>query len=491
MKFSEKLDFLLKLTKTSNKEVAEELFFSQSYVSKLRRGHRELNDIVSIDKICTFFAKRLFLPSQIECLKENMNFVPLSEHPSNEELRLFLMEVFFVESEETVEKLDNVFYSLEPEAKVDINPEEEDLETDGPICSKEEQSIYNENKRKFLKFLDDILLSDNIEYAFISSNTNTFGFNSEPEVLEKLNDAIHHILEKNIKFDIIFNLARPFFEMIDIIDKWLYLMFKGNVNVWYLYDTSDTFTSHTIFGVSGVGSYNRYGLKDVNVCDIAIVYDTFFEYKRIEDHFKNILSHAEPMVVKYNPYNYKEQLKYSRELLNDGEFISINRFLSIYTMPKDILKEFLSDEKHNYLYELAIELQKQFKEHTKHFPFLEVIDSRILNLNKNVDEFYWNYKYSKAQLIRHLEATLKELKENENYNLIEIDNLEDYTVFQINKKRGALVVFFNDDCKGLFTNSPTVTSLLDKYLRMKYPVKDFNNRSEIMDKLIAKIDSLK
>lgn len=494
MNFSEKLDLLINLTKTSNKELADVLFFSQSYVSKLRRGHRILNDIESIDRICSFFAKRIFLPSQIEVLRNTIRWGYLSENPSTEEIRIFLMEGFFVNSSETIEKIDKVIshlneHSSQPDKKVKILSDYEEknlpVEDDGSLSSN------FKNKRVFLKFLDDILMSDNIEYAFISTNTNTFGFVEDLEVSEKINEAINYIVEKKVKFDIIFNLARPLFEIIDVIDKWLYLMFKGNVNIWYLVDTEENFTSHFVFGVSGIGSYNCYGLKDSDICDVVALYDTFKDYKRVENHFLQTLSKVEPLLIKYDPSNFKDQSKYSLSLLEGGETATISKFLSVYTMPNDLLKELLDNKRYKYLYEITNPLQQRFNEFIKDNKFIDIIDSSILSLDDVVRDSYWGYNYTNDQLKRHLEATLETVKNNKNYTLIESDNIEDYTLFKINKEAGALMIFFgNDAAEGLFTNSPIVTSTLETYLKLKFFNRKIENKEVIIEKLERKIESL-
>lgn len=494
MNFSKKLDLLINLTKTSNKELADVLFFSQSYVSKLRRGHRILNDIESIDRICSFFAKRIFLPSQIDILRNTIRWGYLSENPSTEEIRIFLMEGFFVNSSETIEKIDKVIshlneHSSQPDKKVKIlsDYEEKNLQIEdvGSLPS------YYQNKQIFLKFLDDILMSDNIEYAFISTNTNTFGFVEDLEVSEKVNKVINHIVEKKVKFDIIFNLARPLFEMIDVIDRWLYLMFKGNVNIWYLFDAEENFTSHFVFGVSGIGSYNCYGLKDSDICDVVAFYDTFKDYKRVENQFLQTLSKVEPLLIKYDPSDFKDQSKYSLSLLEGGETATISKFLSIYTMPDDLLKELLDNKRYKYLYEITNSLQQRFNEFIKDNKFIDIIDSSILSLDSVVRDSFWGYNYTNDQLKRHLGATLETLKNNKNYTLVESDNIEDYTLFKINKEAGALMIFFgNDATEGLFTNSPIVTSTLETYLKLKFFNRKIESKEVIIEKLERKIESL-
>lgn len=118
MNFSEKLDFLMNLTKTSNKELAEALYFSQSYVSKLRRGHRTLNDNVSIEKIGAFLSSRIFLPSQIAELKKTVNWIPLGDKPDNEELKVFLLEMFYFNNIKNTKKMNEILNHLSTQRKI-------------------------------------------------------------------------------------------------------------------------------------------------------------------------------------------------------------------------------------------------------------------------------------------------------------------------------------------------------------------------------------
>lgn len=110
MTFSEKLDFLMKLTTTTNKELADILFFDSSYISKLRRGYRKTKDIVLIEKISGFFAKKIYLPSQFESLNKFKFWDNLDINMSEEELKILLMESLLLEKEEdVVEKIDEIF----------------------------------------------------------------------------------------------------------------------------------------------------------------------------------------------------------------------------------------------------------------------------------------------------------------------------------------------------------------------------------------------
>lgn len=497
MNFSEKLDFLMNLTKTSNKELAEALYFSQSYVSKLRRGHRTLNDNVSIEKIGAFLSSRIFLPSQIAELKKTVNWIPLGDKPDNEELKVFLLEMFYFNNIKNTKKMNEILNHLSTQRKIIDNEvkvySEADLANRCKEISEVENFSYIENKKKFLRFLEEILLTDDIDYSFISSNTDNFGFKNDSEVLKKVEEVLYYILEKNIKLDVIINIANPLIEVFNLTDKSLYILFKKNVNIWYIFEKDDRLTSHLIFGVSGVGIYNCYGLKGSNECDVVMIYDSYNEYKRVETKFLQLITKVDPLAIKYNYISSENQLFYSEILLRDGVSSIISSSPTLYSMPKDLLVELFDNKKYKNLFNIIYNLQDNFIEHIKKDKFVEIIDSSFLEIENNEFESFWGYKYTKEQLIRHLKNILILLREIDNYHLIESDNVDPNLLFHINKKHGILMFYSGDGnakTEGIFAFSPVVISLIDGYLSTKYTQEEYYYKNKIIKKIEKKIDSL-
>ncbi len=70
MEFSDKLNFLINVSQTSNKELAMELSVDRSFISLLRNGKRNLRNRQTIKKMAFFFARHCTTEFQHYALSE-------------------------------------------------------------------------------------------------------------------------------------------------------------------------------------------------------------------------------------------------------------------------------------------------------------------------------------------------------------------------------------------------------------------------------------
>lgn len=471
MTFSEKLDFLMKLTTTTNKELADILFFDSSYISKLRRGYRKTKDIVLIEKISGFFAKKIYLPSQFESLNKFKFWDNLDINMSEEELKILLMESLFLEKEEdVVEKFDEIFEVIKStSSSLTVKLDSQVKNTKEIINNNSDMElIANINKKRIMSFLDKILLKNDIKNTFFISDTNSMGFENDIEILVKINKVINHIINQKAKVNIILNLSMPIYEMFSIFEKWMPLLFRVNINLWYLQDSEDTVTSRTIFGVEGIGAYTCFGLKDGSNCDSLAIYENFEDYEKLREGFEKKLNRVEPLILKFDLNTPDLHYKFNRKLFEDGYSISVCQYLSMYTMDMEVLEGWALGG--NYTRDLDTDrnLQKDFFKYLENNKYVEIVSSSILDYNNYSTKNYWNLKYTEEEYKKHIKNILCILKNYPNYSLVEVKDVQPNTFFHINRNVGGMMIFYDKDKYGAFFESPGIIKLLNKYIDNKY-----------------------
>lgn len=493
MNFSDILDYLMNLTKTSNKELAEVLFFSQSYVSKLRRGHRSLKDIESIENICEFFSNRIYLPNQLDKLREKLKMGNLPLDPTKNEIALFLMENFFSDKTDEISILDEVFYNtieIPSLGKINIDNRNKDtIHKDANI-----DFNFQKNKIKYMKFLDDIIASEKIGYIFYFINSYHLIYNNDSEVVGKFEEAMNHIIKNNIKFDIVLNLGLPINEILVMFESLLKYMFYDNIKIYYLSNGNGNYVSSSLLGAHSIGICNTYGIQGTIDFETILIYKGYDEYKKMEELFYQILSKAEPLATKYNPKNFSEQLKYSKLLLNEGKNTTVSKFLSLQSMESDLLEELLDSPEIAYLLEIGNVLKEEFDRFLKENVFIEIVDKSLLNTETFIKDSYWGYVYTKSQFKRHLESVLDRLETQKNYYFILSDHIEPNIIFHVNKNKGVLAIGKDKTIKGIFSSSKFVASIFDDYIKFKLLKPHISleeERENSINKIKLKIDSLK
>ena len=69
--FSERLDFLMSLTNTSNSALARELSFDASYISRIRNGKRGMPlHQPFVEPAAAYFTERVVEPYQIQAIEQ-------------------------------------------------------------------------------------------------------------------------------------------------------------------------------------------------------------------------------------------------------------------------------------------------------------------------------------------------------------------------------------------------------------------------------------
>ncbi|MGM9524904.1 MAG: hypothetical protein ACI3U1_01410 [Peptococcaceae bacterium] len=228
MQFYEKLDFLMQVTQTSNKDLAKGISVDPSFISLLRSGKRKKpQNQEHIKRIALYLAKRSTADFQRHALAEMLGQSALRSAMPVEVLADHLRQWLSGESdlvEQMVERIENL--PTKP-----VLPQE-------PVLSVPEQetTFYygNEGRRKAVSHITQIIRSSkNTNSVLIASNSDLDWLFDDYAFANELQDHLLEILQRSFSFYQIMPSSNFLNSYVESLRYWLPLYLTGKTKVFY------------------------------------------------------------------------------------------------------------------------------------------------------------------------------------------------------------------------------------------------------------------
>lgn len=269
--FSEKLNYLMVITKTTNTELANALNINQSVISRFKLGKREPGkDSDYFISIAKYFSHKIY--------KLNMQnkFSPFMNTCSENKLIISISE--WLKNNENTNNTNMI------------------------LNSKNKTMYYygNEGKQEavliFLKNLENIF-SETL-YLYSDENMNWM---LDENFSKKWSSLLVSILKNGNKIIIIHSLSRNYSELVNAVFKWLPLYLTGNIEPYYIPKLRDSITRRSIFISSNQAvtsnsvENNTDNMLNMYISEPQAVF-------AIKEEFKNYLNISSPLLnIQYNP----------------------------------------------------------------------------------------------------------------------------------------------------------------------------------------------
>ena len=229
---SGKLDFLMKLTDTSNSALGRALGFDPSYISRIRSGKRGLpKDRFFLEPAAAFFAEQL----QEHPLRRNTAAEALcpgrSWPETANEAEKLLLGWFSLDERQDTERVERLLNGLAaarlmwPEAK--LPPE-----GGGPAGT----VFYygTEGKREaVLRLLQDYYATDAPKELLIYTDEKVVWLSADAAYTQRWSETVLRLIERGVRIRIIHTVSRERGEMLDGLRRWTPLYLTGAVEAWY------------------------------------------------------------------------------------------------------------------------------------------------------------------------------------------------------------------------------------------------------------------
>jgi len=339
VRFCEKLDFLMNITKTSNSALGQKVKLDASYVSRLRKGQRSaLKNAACIRAMAEYFARNCREEYQRRAVCEALGTGAASASALPEQLAAWLTGESEAETA-AVESFLSGFsgFSFRPAAAAPPPP---------PIAAagfpQEDVSIYYgiEGKRRAaVDFLTGILAQDRPQTLLLFSDEATDWMTADPGFASRWACLMGRLLAAGHRIKIIHTVSRDPDEMLSAIRQWMPLYMTGLIEPYFYPRRRDGVFKRTLFvapGVSAVVSNSVGGSIEHAANVLTRNAGLIASYA---EEFCRYLSLCRPLM---RVYTAKDRAAYFEALLafekaKSSAFIR-TQSLSWLTMPEDVTR---------------------------------------------------------------------------------------------------------------------------------------------------------
>lgn len=339
MQFSEKLDFLMNITKTTNSALSIHTRIDASHISRLRRGQRgALKDTASIKAMAAYFARHCDKDYQQKAVRDALNANPFDSDAS--QLSALIARWLSEEGKNDAQKVGSFlsgfsnFTSKQWAPHFDL-PEKSPKENTAAVST-----FYGvDGKRQaVIHFLTEVLMQSNPNTLLLFSDEPTDWMAGDREFTLKWASLMFQVLEKGNKIKIIHTISRDLDEMFKGIHQWMPLYMTGAIEPYYYPKKRDGIFKQTMFIAPNVSAVISRSVG--NMLDQAA--NLYFRDKKAvkayENEYQQFLSICKPLMQIFTSQDeqtyFSELLEFEKE---KSDSIIKTESLSLLTMPESVV----------------------------------------------------------------------------------------------------------------------------------------------------------
>lgn len=378
MEFSEKLDFLMKLTNTSNSALAQHVRLDASHISRLRRGKRNaLKDEACILSMATYFCSRCTAEYQTKALAETIDF----GHESMVEAQRIKLVALWLSNDSKkesnrVETFLSSFSNPAPKPRIQASRELLSPSTDVPsdaaavyygVKGKQEAVIY---------FLSEVLLQHKPRTLLLFSDEPTDWMTADRDFTLKWASLMTEVLAKGNRIKIIHTVSRDLDEMLSAISQWMPLYMSGLIEPYYYPKKKDGIYRRTLFIAPEVSAVVSSSIGTMHDQAANLLFRDEEAIAAFALEFHQYLSLCRPLMRIFTP---RDKMAYFYTLLEfeeeKSDSIMKTESLSLLTMPESVLSTIASriGKEYQHFSPYQSSRMKAFEENLKTNTYTEIV----------------------------------------------------------------------------------------------------------------------
>jgi hypothetical protein len=508
MEFSQKLDFLMNVTKTTNSMLARYISLDASHISRLRTGSRPpAKNADYIRTMSAYFAKNCMGTEQMEVMMAAINKAagPVPDMNRPEELISFWLCAEEQDGFRPVGAfLDNL--SRISFRKMPATNAAQELQSAAQAEKLTEIYYGAEGKRQaVIAFLSEAIRQETPRTLLLFSEENFDWLTEKREFAALWASLLQQVIMKGNRIKIIHSISRNLDEMLAGIAEWLPIYMTGMVEPYYYPKTRDGIFQRTLFAAPGVavilstsvtGKTSKtanYLIRDIKAVEAA------------EAEFNDYFNLCRPLLYIFREDDAAKLKETHEEFASEqADAIARTGSISMMTMPAEVAAEAgasLSEEERAVMLDnhrqrlryFDIRIQKQQWHEIIGLPDIEkiragkqkIVASDFLMRN---DMFYTPQTYK-----MHLEHVVKLLRQYDNYNVY-FDNSgrTDDMIIYVKEDVGVLVAKNSPPSVLFAINESKMTAAFWDYLKSCIG-KEFSsraNKQRTIERLEAVIKSI-
>ena len=428
MQFYEKLDFLMKISNTTNSALALQVNLDASHISRLRRGKRSaLKDEACLRLMSEYFARRCVDDYQRKALVDVLSTdVTAAAGNDFSELIMNWLTDGTQERGDTVATFLSGLSNITPKLKT---PEE--INAPIPAFPKTDTEIYYglEGKRHAVEyFLSEVIIQENPQTLLLYSDEPTDWMTVDREFASKWASLMVQVLAKANRIKIIHTVSRDLDEMLHAIFQWMPLYMTGAIEPYYYPKKRDGVFKKTLFIAPDTAAIVSSSIGNMISGAANFLVRNHAAVEALSEEFNQYLERCQPLMRVYTPAYRKRYFDTLLEFEKEkGNCILITESLSLLTMPESVVSS-VTPRILNLDFDIR-ELSKKrtasFKQLLQYNSFYEIIRMYDAEMIKNGEVSIASSKmlsggiayYTLEEYICHLENIQAYLCDNGNYHV--------------------------------------------------------------------------
>ncbi len=334
MPFSEKFDFLLKLTGTSNSVLARHMQFDPSYISRLRRGSRTLaRDSEYLPSICAFLLHRTGGQDKRRLLCQAIGADARADDGVIE--RQMIRWLYNDQSASPVGALLHDFSSLPPSPK----------RQSGQPAQNDALAFYgDEGRRQATIALFNLALQQPVPVTLLLySDEDSEWMNGSPSFSYEWTALLWQIILRGGKVKVIHKISHDIDEMFDVIRRWLPLYISGAIEPYYYPRLRDGIYKRTLSVIPDVAA-----AFSTSIGQQASVSTTFMTRDRqavdsFTNEFSSYVALCRPLIEFYSLASSAFIDTFQEYVDRGAESILFSASLSLSTVPQRVIRRLIKD----------------------------------------------------------------------------------------------------------------------------------------------------
>lgn len=425
MQYFDKLNFLMNITQTSNKELAAALSVDRSLISLMRSGKRGLSRKgENIKRMARFFAQRVTAQYQRHALSEMLGKTALRSPMPIEALADYL-EKWLVGDPGMVggliDGIESIPLQVEPHQSAAPIPE---------LDSKTAFFYGEEGRQEVMRRMMQILRKTELPSSvLVVSDDNLEWLLSNYMLTRQLQSDLLELMNKGITFHQIMPAMNFINRYTEAMQFWLPMYATGQMKVYYYPRLRDNLYRRSIVIVPGrcVRISTAIGLGSSS--DITMFSTDPELVKAFTVQFQEHIALCRPaLFIHRNP---QESIPCFQEMFCNGgsETIQMLNSLSINTLPRELLEQCVRDADEpgwKTTYQIYLDDIPQFEERLRRGPFIDMsplataeeVRAGTVFVASPCEAGSGNIAYTPEMYILHLQNILRLMDQYENYHFL-------------------------------------------------------------------------
>jgi hypothetical protein len=479
--FNEKLDFLMKLTNTSNSMLARHIAMDPSFVSRLRSGTRKPSKNEDyIEPISRFLSKRCTEDYQRDGLFDALGIN--QRHIPTDPTSISGLMISWLQNRESTTD-DSILSLIKNIDEFSFKkPQTQNTEAAGLPLERMDSGTYVgiEWKRQcVLAFLSAVIQSPSPQTLLLYSNEDLEWLAGDPAFTAKWAALFFEVLKRGNNVKIVHTVSRSLDEMLTAIKEWLPFYMTGRIEPMYYPKTMDGVFRRTMFIAPETCALISNSVGSVSSSSVNNYFTDQTAIKAYELEFADFLRQCRPLMKIFNPISAAEHLESMVEFENeDGDIMIRSRILSSFTFPQflleRILKELNHPDKASMLTFHRIRLNRLIQSLATNriteivvLPAIEDIKEKRIPIGFSTMFSEKEIPYDQYTMKAHLENIVSLLKHHENYNVALLDSSDDDLSIYIKENVGLFVLKYSIPSITFAINEQGMTSAFWNYLKLK------------------------